>query len=332
MTIYAPMIGVLWQTLESYGLDPSEIINERHYHPANESLINERVSFEEYDALLRRTVDAIDDPTVGLRAADHLHPSHVGALGYAWLASCCLRTALQRAQRFTRMYNEQKVMIVEELPDRVRVRYRLRKKPSCPDELADSQLAGLIKLCRMNFGQSLVPLEVTLKRQRPADPSPWHDCFGIRVRFGQPRNSLSISAEDADELLTGSSPELLDIHEDVIRRHLAHLDRTSVLNRVRLAIMEELPSGRVTEERIAAVLNVSKRTLHRKLRDSAMTFRSLLLQVRKELAERYLRDAKYSITEVAFALGYGDTSAFSRAFRSWFGRSPSEARERATSG
>jgi AraC-like DNA-binding protein len=46
-----------------------------------------------------------------------------------------------------------------------------------------------------------------------------------------------------------------------------------------------------------------------------------------DLARRYVADPRYSITEVAFMLGYAETSAFSRAFRKWFGKSPSTARD-----
>lgn len=64
-----------------------------------------------------------------------------------------------------------------------------------------------------------------------------------------------------------------------------------------------------------------------KLRENDETFRSLLLQVRRGLAERYIGNEDYSVTEIAFLLGYNDTSAFSRAFRNWFGRSPTQVRE-----
>jgi len=56
------------------------------------------------------------------------------------------------------------------------------------------------------------------------------------------------------------------------------------------------------------------------------TFRSLLKQVRSDLAERYIRNDDYSITEIAFLLGYTDTSAFSRAYRNLFGRPPTQTR------
>ena len=50
-------------------------------------------------------------------------------------------------------------------------------------------------------------------------------------------------------------------------------------------------------------------------------------QVRTGLAEHYIGNDKYSVTEIAFLLGFSDTSSFSRAFRDWFGLSPSERRE-----
>ena len=104
-------------------------------------------------------------------------------------------------------------------------------------------------------------------------------------------------------------------------------DRTNILNRTRLQIMEELPTGTVTEDGTARALHMSKRTLHRKLRENDETFRSLLTQVRTGLAERYIGNDSYTVTEIAFLLGYTDTSAFSRAFRTWFDRSPTQARE-----
>jgi len=327
MTVYAPMLGTLWRTLESYGIDPSVVIHSKYYRPGRQTAYAGRVRFEDYDRIQAHAASLVKDPALGIRSAKFVHPSHLGALGHAWLASSSLRTALQRARRFSRMLHEHIDFRLEESPERVKLIYQMRKQPTRPGLVGDGQIAGLLMLCRINFGPDLIPKEVTLKRPAPADSTPWLEFFGTDVKFGQPVNSLSISAGDADKTLTGSDPELIALHEDLIQRHLMKLDRNNILNRTRLQVMEQLPSGPVTQDGIARALNMSKRTLHRKLHENNETFRSLLAQVRTDLAERYIGNDNYSVTEIAFLLGYTDTSAFSRAFRTWFGRSPTQARD-----
>lgn len=327
MSVFAPLLGHLWRALESCGVDPREVIEERLYRPGDASAAARRISFADYDDSLRRGIAAAGDPAFALRAARWLHPSHLGALGHVWLASPCLRDALERVARLARMFNDQVQFSLAESPGRVRIEYRMLRPLSEPDIVGEAHVASLLQLCRMNFGPELRPVEVMLTRSEPADPAPWIEYFGPVIRFGQDCNSLSLSAADADAPLTGSNPELLAIHEDVIDRYLLKLDRDNIVNRLRLCLIEELPSGRVTEDDIAQHLNISKRTLYRKLRENNETFRTILAQVRRDLASRYVRDRAFSMTEIAFLLGYNDTSAFSRAFKSWFGRSPTQARE-----
>ena len=144
------------------------------------------------------------------------------------------------------MYHEQVELRVEELTDCVRASYHMHRQPSRPDIIGDALLSCLLKLCRFVFGDKLVPIEVTLKRPQPGDPGKWEEYFCTKVIFGQPLNSMSISKEDADRPLTGANSELVAIHEELIRRHLARLGRSNILNRTRMGIMEQLPSGRVT--------------------------------------------------------------------------------------
>jgi AraC-like DNA-binding protein len=330
MTVYAPLVGILWRIVEANGHDPRSLINSELYDPESSSLYNDRVTWDDLVRIEQKAMNLIDDPTLGLQMADHIHPSHLGALGHAWLASSSLRTALWRAYRFNRMLNEQVASQINENEELIRVTHNLHRDHPCPELEVDGHLSCLLALCRLNFGGDLLPLEVTLKRPEPENPQYWHDRFGVQVLFGQPSDSIAFSASDADQKLTSANRELVDSHEDLVKRHLAYMDRNNIKGRVRLAIIEELPSGGVTEEKMAARLNMSRRTLHRKLSDNDATFRSLLLEVRKDMAKRYISDAKYSITEIAFMLGFAETSAFSRAFRNWFGASPTKFREMAS--
>lgn len=328
MTVYAPLLGNLWRTLESYGVDPRHAIDRSLFRPGRDDSISNRISFKDYDDVVMRSIEMAGDPAIGIRSARFIHPSHLGALGYAWMASSSLRMALQCLDRFSAMFNEHARIEVHERKAGVRIQYRMLQKASHPDILGEAHLANLLALCRLNAGPNLFPTAVKLTRPRPGDCTPWFEWFGEVVVFGQSENSMDLGASDVDAELTSSNQELVRMHEDIIRRHLDKLDRKSTLNRVRLNIIEQLPSGRVTGDEMARALNVSRRTLRRKLSEEGESFRSVLMKTRKDLADHYIRNNSYNLTEIAFLLGYRDTSAFSRAFRQWFGISPSQAREK----
>ena len=326
MTIFAPLLGTLWRTLDSYGIDPRRVIRESVYKPGDAFGLGERIPYSTYNEILGNAIGLIDDPAVGLKSAEYLHPSHLGALGHAWLASSSLETAIKRVQRFSKMFDERIEMLVQEKPGLLKVVYQAGNATLLPDIIADSNIASLLKLCRLNFGNSLTPVYVRMCRRKPVDPKPWHDCFGVKVQFDQGENSMAIKHQDAIKPLTGSSPLMVDLHEDIIKRQIAELDRSDIINRTLVVIMDQLPSGAVSENSVAQSLNMTKRTLHRKLVEKGIGFRSLLTSVRKELVQRYINEPAYSITEISFLLGYNDTSAFSRAFKRWNGVSPTQAR------
>ena len=75
-------------------------------------------------------------------------------------------------------------------------------------------------------------------------------------------------------------------------------------------------------------LSLSPRSLQRRLGEASLKFQDLLDAVRRDLACVYLRDASLSALDVALLLGYAEQSSFTRAFRQWFGTTPSAWRKR----
>ena len=69
---------------------------------------------------------------------------------------------------------------------------------------------------------------------------------------------------------------------------------------------------------------LSRRTLQRRLSESNTSFQRLLRQVLHETSEELLARESLSHGEIAFLLGYSEESAFSRAYKSWTGRAPSD--------
>ncbi|MER2204655.1 MAG: helix-turn-helix domain-containing protein, partial [Rhodococcus sp. (in: high G+C Gram-positive bacteria)] len=57
--------------------------------------------------------------------------------------------------------------------------------------------------------------------------------------------------------------------------------------------------------------------------ESGDTFTAVLNSVRSTLAERFVANPRYSLTEVAVHLGFSTQGSFSRWFRTQFSMSPS---------
>ncbi|BEH15833.1 MULTISPECIES: helix-turn-helix domain-containing protein [Marinobacter] len=104
------------------------------------------------------------------------------------------------------------------------------------------------------------------------------------------------------------------------------VSKRSLSNRVSVLIRLQLARGKVGVETVAGQLNMSRYTLHKKLRQEGLTFASLLEQVRREQAITYMKDKTKPLVEIAEQLGFSELSAFSRAFKRWMGTPPAEYR------
>ena len=75
---------------------------------------------------------------------------------------------------------------------------------------------------------------------------------------------------------------------------------------------------------VARALNLSVRSLQRRLNYEDTSFRDLLETLLMEFAKKEIMKKKYSLSELAYILNYSDLSAFSRAYRNHFGVAPTK--------
>jgi len=90
-------------------------------------------------------------------------------------------------------------------------------------------------------------------------------------------------------------------------------------------LLRVLPSGGVQAAVIARQLDMSMRSLTRRLAEEGTTFGEILDGLRNRLALRYLEDQRMSLQQIAWLLGYSEPTAFNHAFKRWFGTSPGRA-------
>jgi AraC-like DNA-binding protein len=126
--------------------------------------------------------------------------------------------------------------------------------------------------------------------------------------------------------LHSSEPQLAAMMEASLNERLAEQERGSLLIQLSLWLEGRLPEGEPSLGDAAERFHMSVRSLQRRLSDEGMTWKQLLENTRRTLVERHLHQPGMTVTQLAFLLGFSDVSAFSRAFKKWYGVAPSQFR------
>ena len=319
---------VFVRLVEMYGIDARALIREAGVDPAALRDPSARIPSTFWDTVGARVATLIPDPAFALRAARCWHPSNLGALGHAWLASSTLRTGLQRLERYSRILGEKAEIKITNTREGLRFVYDHRRRDPVLRAIgSDFAMSLVLDMCRMNYGASLRPMEVRLSRSKPTDIEPYRHFYGCPIHFEASEDSFLLSARVADEPLHTANRQLAGTFDTILTAQLAALNKDSIPARCKSSVLEQLTSGEASEENMARQLHMSRRTLQRKLAESNTTYQKLVDDTRRDLALRYMEDAGKSITDVTFLLGFSGQSAFTRAFRRWTGMSPTTYRE-----
>jgi len=321
---------ILWKLLESYGHDPEPLFRRQGITPEMMRDPGARASRVVGDNLWMEVARLIDDPCFGLRAGELWHPSHLGALGYAWLASGTLREALNRLERYLHVLSKIIVLQLEPAQDRLNVYLSYKPTSIYIPARADQFFAIIMSMCRINLSQELNPVAVQFTHAAPPCAGEFFAYFKAPVTFSAEKNCLALPIDQVDVPLKGYNPEVVRMHDEIIVRHIAQLNKEDIVQRVKGVILDILPSGDVSDDKVARKVNMSVRSLQRSLKKKETTFGTLLDNVRRELAEDYVRDPNMALTEIAFILGFSEQSAFSRAFKRWTGSAPGKFRQDAS--
>ena len=329
MTVYAPITDYIWELVKSRHIDPAPLFIEAGLDPDTRRNINDRVPRDKLDRLIELAAEASGDSAFGLRATARFHPSHFGPLGYSWLTSSSLRSALHKFLRYSRLINDISNMSLRETGSIALV--DMTWPPNVrPAQFAQIATALVTHMFRLILGADFNPVRVEFTQSEPEDIAPFKDHFRCPLKFSARIDAIFLPRSLLDEPLPRAHPELSRLHDEAITRYLAQRDKTDIVNRCRAAIFELITEGGISAEAVAGHLNISSRTLSRRLDEQGISFRELLSEQRRELALKYIQDVTLSLTEISYLLGFAEPSSFSRAYRGWTGVSPTKARSKAT--
>ena len=269
------------------------------------------------------------NPHVSLEISKYYNPLDYQSLGIGFLSSSTLLDALQRLIRYTSIVSSRMLNALVE--NDARADFLMKSSVENPALVLISdnyRLALVLALCRAGLGESLDPVEVAFTYPEPDDVGGHYAHFRCPLKFSQPAARLSLANSALAMPMTTANQDMAENCDRVLDEALKNISKLDLVSQVKWAIIENLPSGKITEAGIAEAVLVSSRTMHRKLGLAGTNYRVLLAEIRSELAMKYIVDRNIPVSEIGYLLGFSSLSSFSRAFKRWNGESPIAFRNR----
>lgn len=323
-TCSARLAGLLLNRAAARGIDLQKLCAAVRLEPAHLSDPDARVPVSTQNELWTRVMRELNDPGFPIRIAAESRCEDWGLMGFVIMTAQSGIECMRRAEHFFALLTDTTRWRTFDEAHQVQVRL----ERSCPRTLAvraqvETSVASYYQSTRDCCGTDINALQVAFSHSAPDDTSVHRQFFGIEPTFDAGWDGLRLPASPTKRVPRFANAKMSEFLLGQAQSQLDNLTpEVALLAEVRAAIECELVAGEPAAATVAKRLGKSERSLRRELAAHRSSFRSLVEAVRSELAEKLLRRDDASITEIAFALGFSDSSAFTRAFRRWHGVSP----------
>ncbi len=310
------------------GLDPQRMLREFGLPPRCLDEHELMIPIAAVRRLLEASADRSGVESFGLQMAEARRLSNLGPLGLLIREQPTMRLALDAFAHYSNRQNEALFLTIEESLDVVVVREELIMGGSGSVRQSTELAIGVaFRMLGAFLGSDWRPRRVCFAHDAPADRSVHERVFGRHVEFGHDFNGIVCARADLEVPNPDADPEVARLARQMLDANSAS-KAPDMITSVRELVVMLLGTGTCTIDRVAQHMGIDRRTIHRHLAHEGETFSGLVDAVRRELAERYVKDRHRSLAEVSSLLGFSAPSGFSRWYRQRFKKKPSERRAR----
>ena len=310
------------------GLDPYRMLSEFRLPPRCLREPECKIPLALVRQLLETSAERSGVEAFGLQMSEARRLSDLGPLGLLIREQPTLRLAVDLAARYSNPIIEGLFLTVEEETDLVILREELiLGRPGSIRQVTELAIGLVFRILRTFTGPVWCPLRVCFVHGTPVDRSVHDRVFGPNVEFGRDFNGIVCARSDLEVRNPDADPEIARLARQMLDSVVADKPR-DMATQVRELVVTQLGTGSCTIKRTAQHLGIDPRTIQRHLADEGQTFGAIVESVRRELAQRYVKERHRPLAEVSALLGFAAPSGFSRWHRRQFGVTPSVSRTR----
>jgi AraC-like DNA-binding protein len=324
--VYARLI---LRELERRDINPSRLFAGTAFS-RRELLRGGDIAMEDFLFILRTGHRLLGDGELGFMLGRQMQVLAMGPVGVAIASAPNLREGLQVLESFARLHAAYVDIGARSTLQGMTVSILYQHDTGYVERFhTQTAMMLLQQYIETLIGEPISDAQFRLAIPEPENKAEYTNALHGRISFDAAANAVDIPHQWLNPTSPYSHPELWrqaqmtlsqglkdqsKSKDTTYKQHIAGLLRTS-----------EPPLPDLGD--VAFDLNVSQRTLNRRLQAENTSFRLLKSRALARWAKQYLRETEHSVEAIAEELGYKDTANFRRAFRKSEGCSPSEYRE-----
>ena len=287
----------------------------------------ERISARQAWRIIRRALRLSGRPDLGLELGFRENFSHFGLPGIAMRVA---RTFIEAAEIGIR-YQKQISGICRSWHEHddehltVVVSSGLRDQTVLPF-IVEEYFGSAVSIGRLLVGDEFCLHSLEVAYPEPAYVERYRQLFRCPVYFGRERNCAKVARHWLGMPVATHSPALAAQLGELLEQQA----QARVVPRSSSAVEQLLfrsGNSKLTIGQVADALQLSVRTLRRRLNEDGTSFRELIERTRIQVAQKLLHERGMTVAAVAARLGFSDAQTFRRAFKRWLGQVPSKMRQ-----
>ncbi|WP_410209556.1 AraC family transcriptional regulator [Aquirhabdus sp.] len=287
-----------------------------------------RVPISLWLMMFERAIALTNDPNLALKVAEQIQPKYLGMFGFAAMSSQSLRDIFILLMRYEQIIDDVNLTKLIENGNRAEVHWYPVYQPTSPIFMQQS-LVSMVIFSRWLTSNPSLQFDAYFSFKQPEQIDIYQRIFGGQIFFDAEVTKLVFDHSLLNLPISHYDLETHKLLVAQVEKSLQAINQPSFLQKLHEYLSTHLANNLISIEQSAHALGMSSRTMQYALHSSGITYRHVLDQVRREYAEHYLSNTNFSLSEIAFLLGYSEQSPFQSAFKRWTGVSPGEFRKKA---
>jgi len=304
------------------------------FDPLRQDVQTALVSREQYSRLCLELIREIGDESGGVMPDVQTPPGTTRLIALSMISSSTLGVAMRRAIEFNeicRVRHEAAIinqLIVDEERKEATLTYFSKDDASKDQQSVLCNLAMWLRFSGWLIDQCIDVTSATCAAPRPKYMASIRHFLPCPVTFGAAVNSVTFSARQLDAELVRDEVDLMEFlklapYYMIIEPQFSTL---SITQRIRKILGDDFRQEMPSFEELTSLLNMSARTLRRRLEKEGTSYQRIKDNARRDMAISMLSRDRLTVSEVAEQVGFSDPSAFHRSFKKWTGQSPGSYR------